>query len=223
MTRRTRLAIIDYWLSKQALYWRRYARLLLLILSFAVIPLQICFAADTKSEQKPVSLVSLVSKESKPAVATVKAGFPVKAAKKEAVKKEMPGTTKKNKPELPDADPLDDKAEGVVKFLQGTVSARNNFGLAVVYGVDEKQTELELWSNYNKATKLVGYSNYSAIEEGDKVEIKYKQLSAKEANNKKILKEVSLLQKKPKEAPDVPQDVPDSSIKQGSAAPTVKL
>ena len=179
------------------------------------------FAADTKSEQGTVSLVSLVSKESKPVAAAVKESVPAKTVKvkKETSKKEAPGA-KKNKPELPETDPLDDKAEGVVKFLQGTVSAKNNFGVAVVYGVDEKQTELELWSNYNKSTKLSGYANYTAVEEGDQVELKYRQLKA---NNKKILKELRLVQKGLKEAPEASQDIPAAGMKQGSAAPTAKL
>ena len=110
--------------------------------------------------------------------------------------------------DLPIVDPEDERAEGKTETLKGKVSGRNVFGVAVEYGSDEKNGAFEIWSTFNNKTKLSGVKNFSELQEGDIVEIKYKRI---EKSGKNILQGVTLLQRKPKEEdgalviPEAPQ------------------
>ncbi len=189
MTRRTRQAIIAYWLSKHG-YWRRASRFFFFAFSFLLFSSGIVSAEET---------ATLISKESKPVAANAKAVSKKDTTKKAMVSKDTKEPApKKSKFELPDVDPADDKAEGMTKYLRGTISARNLYGAAVVYDSDPVKGDLEMWATFKKSTKLSGYKTFTAIEVGDKVEIQYRLLKK---TGKNILKEISLLEKKPKEEP----------------------
>ena len=164
----------------------------------------------------------LVSAEETPLVSKELKSLPpafTKAAAKAAAKKAV-DVPKGKKIELPGVDDADEKAEGTTKFLQGSVSAKSNFGVALVYGQDPTKGDLEMWSEYNKSTKLSGYKNFAAIEEGDKVEIRYKQL--KKTGKKRILQEIRLVEKKPKEE-TAPAENSASPAKPVSTLSAVKI
>ncbi len=200
MTQRTRQAIMDYWISKHAFYWRRYSRFFLLILPSFIIFSPTVFAEETRLEAKPASLLSLVSKESKPVKPT--AGVPVKKnTLKKIVAEETTSRTmsKKSKFELPAPDPEDLKAEGIVKFQRGIISARNKSGMAVEYDMNETEgSSKEIWVNFHKKLKLAGMKDLSSLGEGDTVEVEYK---ITKQTKKILLQGISLISKKPKEEP----------------------
>ena len=209
MTQRTRQAIIEYWLSKHGDSWRRFSRLFFFVSCLMVF-------SQCASAEEP----AMVDKELKAVPAPVKAVLKKAAIKKTAVlDSQETVVTKKPKFQLPDVDEADEKAEGTTKFLKGTVSAKSNFGVALVYGEDPVKGELEMWSEYNKSTKLSGYKNFAAIEEGDKVEIRYKQL--KKTGKKRILQEMRLVEKKHKEEAALTESAPQTA--KASSLPTVKI
>ena len=212
MTQRTRQAIMNYWFWKHGLTWRRASRF------FFLGMLAFMFSASAASAKE----AALVSKELKPAPvkAAVKAAATKAVAPKAVAAETVAAPVKKTRFELPAVDEADEKAEGSTKFARGTVSAKSRFGLAVVYGTDPVKGDLEIWSDYNKSTKISGYKNPAAIEEGDKVEVQYKQL--KKAGKKRILLEVRLLEKKPKEETAPASSAPQTA-KPASSLPTVKI
>jgi len=114
--------------------------------------------------------------------------------KKEADKK---AAEKKVKGALPAPEEADEKAEGTVKTVKGTVSGMSRYGIAVEYGQDEKFTAFEMWANYLSNTTLSGAKKFSELAYGDTVELTYKELKG---GGSRILKSVKLISKKPKEA-----------------------
>ncbi len=105
---------------------------------------------------------------------------------------------KKTKPtDIPEADPLELKAEGQTLTVQGEVSGRSNYGLAVNYEADALKGEYkEMWLNLLTGTKVAGVKDLSELEEGDRVSVTFKQVAG---SNKKLLQKVALLQRKPPE------------------------
>ena len=100
---------------------------------------------------------------------------------------------------LPDPDPADEKMLGYIKRLEGVVSGKSNYGMAVEYGVDPvTKVPGEMWVNYTKAVKFQGVKDFSEFQEGDKVSVVYKEDDDK---SKRVLQEVRLTAKKPKEEP----------------------
>ncbi len=165
--------------------WRHYAVAVLApaLLFTAAVP---AHAADKPMTSAPsaAAQTKLVSRE----------GQLVSAEKKAQAPK--PG---KRTPHvvLPTISKADAKAEGETKSLKGTVSGRSNYGIAVEYGQDPKLGTLEMWSDLMKQTELTGVKKFSDFQVGDTVEIVYKQLKD---GSKRILKEVKLIRKAPKEA-----------------------
>ena len=182
MTRRTRQAIIRYWLSKQTLHWRRPLRFFVLFLSCSLFFSGVSFAAESKTNE-PVGLLKMLDSKTSTLLRD-------KSAKEAAKKKKF---------ELPALSQEDEKAEGVVKHQKGTVSARNKYGMAVEYEIDEVNgSSKEIWVNFHKKMKLTGVKDISAIGEGDTVDVEYKLTKEKK---KIVLQGIAFISKKPKEVP----------------------
>ena len=111
----------------------------------------------------------LVSKEPKkePLVQATSAGAKKKT---EAVKK----TVKKTG--FPDMDEKDFLAEGHEKTVRGPIGGKSHQGIAVVYAVDELKGSSEMWVDMNSRVKFSGAKSFAKMEEGDIVELTYKEL-----------------------------------------------
>ena len=136
---------------------------------------------------------SLVSKE------TVKAADAVKETpKKEVVAAQTKSIAKKSKnPVLPELSEDDERIQGTMKSVKGTVAGRDNYGVAIEYGSDGKAGALEMWAALNSKTKLSGIRSISDLEMGDIAEVKFKESFD---GRKKIIQSVALLQRKPAES-----------------------
>jgi len=148
--------------------------------------------AETK-EAAPAKSKQLVSADSSKTKTAAKKTTTAKAkAEAKPVKKGF---------ELPDPDPALVKLDVPAKSTQGTVTGKSVWGMAVEYGTDKKDGGLEIWFNFSKGIKLVGLKELKEIEEGDTVSVTYKT----GADNHKLITEVALIEKKPKEAPAAPE------------------
>lgn len=160
--------------------WRWQMIFILLVSFLGPSPL----FAETKSEPSQPVAPRLVSLERGD-----KAKVSSEAKKKEVI--------------LPEMDPLDEKAEGTLKTLEGEVAGINHYGIAVMYEVDLKAgSSKELWLNFLKETKLSGVSSFSEFGYGDKVSATYKEIKG---SQKRVIKSLALIQKKPKE-PEAPAE-----------------
>lgn len=98
--------------------------------------------------------------------------------------------------QLPDPDPDDEKAEGVMKSVEGAITGKSNSGFAVEYEKDEtKGVSNEIWVTFNSKLRLNGVKSVKELERGDTVRIIYKETKA----GRHLLKGITLLEKKPKE------------------------
>ena len=154
--------------------------------------------ADTKSTQPSNPYFGLVSKEKH---------TDTPAEKKAKLEKEA---KKKASFQFFDPDPDDDKAPGEIKSMEGTISARNNYGMAVEYQSDAATgASKEMWMNFTSKLKLNGVKSLAEFQAGDMVRIIYKAVQDKDtkAFKKNILKGITLLNKKPKEESAAAQDL----------------
>lgn len=89
------------------------------------------------------------------------------------------------------------KIKMLTKNIQGTVSARNMNGVAVVYDADKnKYASYEMWMPFDSKMKLAGYKTLTEMQEGDKIAIVYEEA---EDGSVKITKELKLRKKAPKD------------------------
>ena len=182
--------------TSHRLSWRRYALSLALSFLCFVFCVGSIYAEPKASADSQLPSTDMISKEGQKQTL---------AKKQEMAKKKVLKKIEMKKADLPDVDANDEKAEGAFKSVKGIVSARNNYGVAVEYGVDPVRGELEMWASLNSKTKLSGIKKMSELQEGDTVEVRYKELD----NGKKIFSDVALIQRKPKEeAETVPQLAP---------------
>ena len=136
-------------------------------------------------------LIKLLSKENK----TVKESSPSAAKPVDAT----PNPKVKNKVRWSQVSEEDMKAEGTMVEMQGTVSAKNNYGMAVEKNVNESLgTAEEVWVVFHGKMKLSGIKSVGELEAGDKVKVKYK---VTKAEKKILLSEITFVSKKPKEKP----------------------
>lgn len=133
-----------------------------------------------------------------------------KKAEAKKKKKEEPNYTELSKEDL--------KMEGKNKILEGTVSAVGSSGLAVEHPADglKEGQAAEMWFNFVKDVKFNGFKKYLELEQGDTVSVVYKESLD---GNKRILRGVTLVEKKPKEveAPAEPEE-PQQEPQGGSAS-----
>ena len=180
---------IDHWM-------RRHGAWFIFVLSFCLA--SAAFAEEeTKKPAQPMSLMKILNDKDLAATIAPKpeaAKGEIKKVSKEPKKKEA---VKRAKDALPDIDDVDEKAEGTLETVRGTVSGSSRYGIAVEYGVGANSIAQEMWANYLSSTKLSGAKKFSELEYGDTVELTYKQLKD---NSKKLLKSVKLIHKQPKEA-----------------------
>ena len=102
---------------------------------------------------------------------------------------------------LPDPDPLEKELEMNIKTLNGSISARSAAGMAVEFEKDEaKGSSSEIWVNFTKKIKCSGFRDLNELEAGDTVFITFKETKDQK---KRLLKEIALVAKKPKEDPAV--------------------
>jgi hypothetical protein len=78
---------------------------------------------------------------------------------------------------------------------KGTVTGVSPQGFALEYGIDKKAGSMEIWFNYNDGIKFSGMGSAGELGEGDTVFVVYDQAP----NKVRIVKEMTLLKKKPKE------------------------
>lgn len=168
--------------------WRHYAVALLMPLLFSFGTAVECFAAETAATEKRSAFEAAKEAVSK---LVSKEGELKSVTKKPAAGKHVPKVI------LPPIEKAEEEAEGEMRTLKGTVSARSSYGVAVEYGSDPKLGTREMWADFRKQTLVAGIKKFSDLEPGDQVQIKYKELKE---NSKKILKEIKLLKKAPKEA-----------------------
>ena len=175
MTQRTRRAIISFWL------WRHGYRLVAAFFFLAVSFSAPSFAAEAKTEQ-PSSLIKLL--DSKVAALT-------KAKEKEKAKKA------KKKVVLPEPNAEDVKAEAEVMEVEGTITARNNSGMAVEYAFDPvTAASKEIWLNFHSKVKVTGIRSLFDLRENDMVRASYK---VTKKSKHLLLDKVTFLGKKPVE------------------------
>lgn len=93
---------------------------------------------------------------------------------------------------LPVPDNDLDKAEGILKSLEGEVGGQSLRGMAVVYQKDEGSGSKEVWINFNNKVKLKGFKKLSELGYEDKVRIIFKE--TKDGNV--LLRQIELLKKK---------------------------
>ena len=236
MTQRTRRAIMDYWIAKHAFYWRRYSRFFVLALSVCMTFSEVSFAAETKSEVKPVSLLSLVSKESKPAEPAAKDSALKQTVTKPTAQKSSPAASlfsklvkketvpmspaaqaeaaaakkeKDKKTALFDPSDEDEKAPGKVENVTGEVGSHNNYGVAVELPADLTTGQAqEAWFNFTSKTKLSGIRSFKELQDGDTVTVMFKQTET----GKRILKAITMVAKAPKEIPQAVSAVEGSVL-----------
>ncbi len=137
------------------------------------------------------------------AVSPVWAASAAKAAGAKAETK-IEKAEKKNKSGLPDPDPALVKLKVKPQTTQGTVTGRSAQGVAVEYAVDKKEGGHEIWFNYTEGIKLVGLKELSELQEGDTVSVTYKTAP----DNRRLVQEVALVRKKPKEPEAAPEAEP---------------
>lgn len=155
--------------------WRRY-----MVWAFlaAFGPASLAGAATVESK--------LISKEGERVVAGITTQVPTQTKPVKHVPRVV----------LPQISKEDMKAEGQSRTVKGVVSGRSNYGIAVEYGADPVLGVREMWLDLMKQTELTGVKKFSDLEAGDTVELVYKQLKD---GSKKILKQVKLIRKAPKE------------------------
>ena len=149
------------------------------------------FAAELKSTEQTSPLMKMF----KPVQNTAKPADKKESAKKEVVK---------DKRALPDMDAADEKAEGELRKVKGIVSGSSRYGIAVEHGMDANSVAQEMWANYLSSTTLSGAKKFSDLQYGDTVELTYKELKD---GQKRLLKSVKLISKKPKETPNTSSGV----------------
>ena len=177
--------------------------LLKLYLSFVMfLSASFSFVAVAPAATETASTASqgmkLESKEGQSLLLDLKKMAAEKKAEKERMEKK-----RKAAAQLPDVDPEDEKAEGVMNSVEGQISARNKAGMAVEFEKDEaKGSSNEIWLNFVSKMKLNGVKDLSEFQEGDTVRVVYKETKK---TGKKILKGITLVQKKPKETALSPQ------------------
>ena len=181
MTQRTRQAIIHYWLSKHASYWRRPMRFLVLFLFSSTLLSEPSFAVEAKTKQ-PSGLIKLL--DSKVVALT-------KAKEKEKAEKA------KKKVVLPEPNAEDMKDEAEAKEVEGTVVARNNSGMAIEYEFDPvTASSKEIWLNFHSKVKVTGIRSLFDLRENDRVRASYK---VTKKSKHLLLDKVAFLGKKPVE------------------------
>ena len=192
---------------RQRLLWaihrwlRRYGVWYVFFLSFLVAAPEMVFAAPKTTEPANLSTL-LVSKETAPGKKAVQAVSKVAKTplKSKLSAKEREARNKKGFP-LPDPDPMFDKEDVVTQQTKGTVTGAAKYGLAVET-VDPKKGGMEYWFNYTKGIHLTGLRALSDIQEGDTVSATFKETK----DNHRLIKELALVQKKPKETAQSEKD-----------------
>lgn len=117
---------------------------------------------------------------------------------------------------FPELTKDEQEAEGLSRTLEGEVTGRSNFGLAVLDEQGEAAGKaMEYWLNYHQGVQILGFRHPSELQDGDRVRVTYKELSD---SHKKILKSVSLVEKKPKELEPAEDEVAETEESESEEA-----
>ena len=197
MTKTKRRAIVNYWLLKRwaglspemlkrlaRIYRFHFVAVLAAVLGFAGT----AFSAEVRTEQSPSPLLKTLDSKAAAAVRSQ-----VKKEKQKAQEKAA------RKVVLPDPDPEDVKAKGEMKTIEGSIVARNNFGMAVEFKADAAEgSSSEIWVRFHSKMKLKGFKEFKQLGEGDIVRVNYKLTKD---TNRIVPETVTFVSRKPKEMP----------------------
>ena len=195
MTGRTLRSMV--WHNLEALHrmsWRYYSKFILLLISVSFSFYGTSFAAEIKAAE-PTRAMALLSKEKAPEKKVVKTPVARMLTQKEREAKKKKGYA------FPDADQVLLKEKLTDKVTNGTVTGAASYGLAVEYATDAKTGGHEIWFNYAKGVKFSGVRSGSDLQEGDTVSVVYGESEARQ----RLVKQVTLIRKKPKEEPAKPE------------------